>query len=209
MGITSWDGRARTLVEATGRPCLDLANSVAWPLDRNESSLGDYRDLVTWAHHEGLVDEKEAKRLLRRGADRTRLAKAAHGRALALQAALRDVFSAVATGSAPPEKSLQTLNREISHAMVDVRLVPSAPRFERVWLDPRDDLAWVLGPVARSAADLLVSPELERLKECPGSPGKPCGFFFVDETRNHSRRWCSSSTCGNRTRLHRHYSRLR
>jgi predicted RNA-binding Zn ribbon-like protein len=91
--------------------------------------------------------------------------------------------------------------------MVALRLVAEGGGFRREWLDPRDDPGWVLGPVARSAGDLLVGPELGRLKECPGSPGRPCGFLFVDRTRNDSRRWCSGATCGNRTRLHRHYAR--
>jgi len=62
----------------------------------------------------------------------------------------------------------------------------------------------LLGPITRSAADLLTSPAPGRLKQCPGSPNRTCGFLFLDQTKNHSRRWCSSSTCGNRTRLHRH-----
>ena len=45
-------------------------------------------------------------------------------------------------------------------------------------------------------------------KECPGGPGKACGYQFVDETRDRSRRWCSGAARGNRTRLHRHDARL-
>ncbi|MBV8733872.1 MAG: CGNR zinc finger domain-containing protein [Solirubrobacterales bacterium] len=33
--------------------------------------------------------------------------------------------------------------------------------------------------------------------------------MFLDSTRNHSRRWCSSGDCGNRARARRHYARSR
>ena len=112
------------------------------------------------------------------------------------------MLSAVAAGTTPPPAALAGLHTELARAMVPVRLVPAGDGFRREWLDPRDDLGWMLGPVACSAGDLLVSPDLGRLKECRGSPGRRCGFLFLDQSRNRSRRSCSGATCGNRTRLH-------
>jgi predicted RNA-binding Zn ribbon-like protein len=163
---------------------------------------------VRWALHDGIVDDDEARRVLRHAAARPRAARAAHRRALRFQGALYDVLAAVAEGHSAAPEALEVVNTEVARATAKTRLVPAERGFRREWLDRHEDLAWILAPVARSAADLLVSEELERLKRCPGSPGKPCGFVFVDETKNRSRRWCSSATCGNRTRLHRHYARL-
>jgi predicted RNA-binding Zn ribbon-like protein len=201
----AWGG-ARQL-GATDRPCLNLANCVPQRLHDPADALTSYGDVVRWARHERLVDDREARRLLDLAARHPRRAAAAHRRAIALQAAARAVFSAVAAGATPPATELARLNAELARAMVPVRLVPAGGGFHREWMDPRDELGWMLGPVARSAGDLLVSPELGRLKECRGSPGRSCGFLFVDQTRNRSRRWCSGATCGNRTRLHRHYAR--
>jgi len=201
----SWGGAGQ--VGVTDWPCLDLANCVRWRLHDPAHALDGYDDLIRWARHERLLDDREARRLLAEAAARPRRAAAAHRRAVGLQAAVRAVLSAVAAGSPPPAAALAALNTELARAMVPVRLVPAGDGFRREWLDPRDDLGWMLGPVARSAADLLVGPELGRLKECRGSPGRTCGFLFVDRTRNASRRWCSGATCGNRTRLHRHYAR--
>jgi predicted RNA-binding Zn ribbon-like protein len=47
------------------------------------------------------------------------------------------------------------------------------------------------------------------VRECPGSPGKACGWLFVDRTKNGSRIWCVGTLCGNRTRAHRRYERER
>jgi CGNR zinc finger len=62
--------------------------------------------------------------------------------------------------------------------------------------------------LALQVLDLLQSPHLHLhlLRRCHG-PG--CGWLFLDRTRSHTRRWCSSSDCGNRARARRHYARHR
>ena len=59
-------------------------------------------------------------------------------------------------------------------------------------------------PVARSVAELLTSPNLGRVKVCGG---EGCGWMFLDESRNASRRWCDSRNCGNRKRVRKHLAR--
>jgi predicted RNA-binding Zn ribbon-like protein len=34
-----------------------------------------------------------------------------------------------------------------------------------------------------------------------------CGWLFMDDSKNGSRRWCSMQSCGNRAKAHRHYLR--
>ncbi len=43
-------------------------------------------------------------------------------------------------------------------------------------------------------AELLVAPELARVRLCEGDD---CGWLFVDGSRAGSRRWCDMSDCGN------------
>jgi predicted RNA-binding Zn ribbon-like protein len=50
----------------------------------------------------------------------------------------------------------------------------------------------------------LQSSQLHLIRTCQG-PG--CGWMFLDRTRSHTRRWCSSGDCGNRDRARRHYAR--
>lgn len=49
--------------------------------------------------------------------------------------------------------------------------------------------------LAMGVAGLLVAGESRRLRTC-ASPG--CREVFLDESRNRSRRYCDSRTCGNR-----------
>lgn len=62
----------------------------------------------------------------------------------------------------------------------------------------------MLWPVARSAAELLTSPDAQRVRECAL---RSCSWLFVDRSRNRRRRWCDMKTCGNRAKARRHYRR--
>ena len=154
-----------------------------------------------------LVSDASARRLLVAAARRPEQAAAAQARVLALRRSLYAVLAAAAHHRPLPASALELVNAELAATAVPARLVPTTGGLRREWLDPADQPDWLLGPILRSAADLLTSPALGLLKQCPGSPGRTCGFLFLDQTRNHSRRWCSGATCGNRTRLHRHYTR--
>src|SRR6267154_2752857 len=61
-------------------------------------------------------------------------------------------------------------------------------------------------PLVESAVNLLTSAKLERLRRCGNST---CYWLFVDETRNHSRRWCEMASCGNVLKVRRHREKAR
>ena len=44
---------------------------------------------------------------------------------------------------------------------------------------------------------------------CGLSEENECTWIFLDETKNHSRRWCSMRDCGNRAKARRHYERAK
>lgn len=57
---------------------------------------------------------------------------------------------------------------------------------------------------ARSALNLIASPDTERLKICPN-----CEWLFIDRSKNRSRTWCDMSVCGNRAKARLHYRKKR
>lgn len=189
--------------------CLEFINSVWYRSSAREDALTDYRAIVGWGRRAGVLTDGEARQLLDAATCRPREATAVYEEAIAAREALYGVFSAAARGARPPAADLGALNAALGAAMAPARLVSTGTGFRRDWLDGKDDLGWLLHPIVRSAADLLTSPELARLKECPGSPGKGCNFLFLDMTKNRGRRWCNGSSCGNRARLHRHYAHAR
>ncbi|HEY7749992.1 MAG TPA: CGNR zinc finger domain-containing protein [Aestuariivirgaceae bacterium] len=60
------------------------------------------------------------------------------------------------------------------------------------------------GSLLQSAIELAFSPDLARVKVCPG-----CGWLFIDRTRNRTKRWCIAALCGNRAKMRRYYERQR
>jgi predicted RNA-binding Zn ribbon-like protein len=125
-------------------------------------------------------------------------------RAVALREAIHRTLSAAIAGEPQDEGALSTLNCELSGALSRLRVAPAAGgAYIWSWDRGGDDgngppLDRPLCPVARSAAELLTSPNLGRIKVCAG---EGCGWMFLDESRNASRRWCDSRDCGNRERV--------
>jgi predicted RNA-binding Zn ribbon-like protein len=194
-----------------GATCLDFVNTVGWRLaDRPSEYLLSYEDLLTWGRHAGLLTLQEAEGLAWRAALDPDGAQRTLSRALALREAIHRAISAAITGEPQDGSDLSALNHELSIALSRLRVMPAGGAYAWSWDcngddggTPLDSPLWV---VARSAAELLTSPKLDRVKVCAG---EGCGWVYLDESRNGSRRWCDSRDCGNRARVRRHLARKR
>jgi predicted RNA-binding Zn ribbon-like protein len=111
-------------------------------------------------------------------------------RALALRAA---IIAAFETGDADP------VRRAYAGALASARVRDDHGTVALEW--PGDPLS----PVAHSAWTLLTDPGRHPVRVCEG---QGCGWLFLDETRNASRRWCAADDCGRRERVRRHRARL-
>ena len=204
--------RAGQMYLAAGELSLDFANTADWHAGPAPTEfLNSYADLVAWARHAGLIGDLEAGRLLNSAAGRPQAASAALERAVMLREVLYRVFCSVAHGVGPAPADVAALNLYLNDAFNHLGITPDArpdggTAFGWVWGEPMDRLDAVLWPIVRSAADLLTSPRLDRVRQCEGDP---CGWLFLDSSRNRSRRWCSMEDCGNRAKARRHYARTR
>jgi predicted RNA-binding Zn ribbon-like protein len=192
--------------DLAGWPALDFVNTVSGYVVGNlhGDMFDDYADLVGWARVHAMIGEAEALRLLKTAAKRPGKAKEALERGRALRMAIYRVFTAVSAGLSPERAALDALNAEVAAAMQNARIEPSGEGYAWGWRNFGSELDSVLWPVAKSAADLLASHKLERVSACQG---ETCGWLFLDTSKNHSRRWCSMSDCGNTAKARRHYHR--
>lgn len=190
-----------------GNLSLDFADTVD---DRGSVQpaelLNNYSDLLRWGAEAGVLSKREADSLGRLAANAPGHAQSALVRAQHLREAVYSIFSAVAQRRAVPGNALTLLNLAVQEAAAHARLAHGQRRFSWEWVTPEEHLDSVLWPVARSAADLLISPELSLVRLC-ASP--TCGWLFLDQTKNHRRRWCEMRTCGNRDKARRYYERKR
>lgn len=185
---------------------LDFANTAEWHASRQPiEKLETYEDLVGWSRQAGLLAEREAGQLSRRAREEPAQAAAVLEAARRLREAIYTIFSAAAEGSPPPVEAMDLFNGALAEAFRRARITPSADGFAWTWPGAGQTLDGMLGPILRSTADLLTSDDLQRVGECADDRG--CGYLFYDTSRNHSRRWCSMESCGNRAKARRHYGR--
>lgn len=186
-----------------GRLCLALVNSVYWRRGPSpEEHLDSYANLLVLADGAGWIPDVDA--FTRAAADQPDEAARVLSRAIDLREHLLAVFAAHAAGATPPDSALANVQKLASRGLAALRLVTTDNGYQLGWPDIRLDLPLLQAAV--SATLLLSSPELSRVKQCPGPT---CGWVFLDTTRNQSRRWCDSRECGNRHRAQTHYERTR
>ncbi|MBI5035141.1 MAG: ABATE domain-containing protein [Chloroflexi bacterium] len=183
-----------------GELCLDFANTL-YGHDKTpiHEYLNSYRDLVLWSQHAGRFDQRTADVLLRKAERFPNEALVVFHRAIALRETLFRLFDAVANHKSPSNTDLAALDAARIEAISHSHLVRTAKSFTLDWNDQTalDQMLW---EIAVSAADLMTSDRLALVRECSGDL---CDWLFVDTSRNHMRRWCSMSMCGNRAKVRR------
>lgn len=165
--------------------------------------LKTYGDLARFAEDTGILSTREVDRLLVRLPASPEAAQSALAAAIELREALHAVYWATVNRKPAPQSELTTLNRFVQAAAQHVQLVQSRGRFE--W-KPEEALNFnaPLWPIARAAADLLASDQLSLVRPCAA---KTCLWLFLDTSKNHRRRWCDMTKCGNRAKFQRFYKR--
>jgi predicted RNA-binding Zn ribbon-like protein len=206
--LVDTSGRAVTTVPLEGgHLALDFVNTIGGlriePPSPADELLDSYEDLVVWCVRLGVVAEPDGKALIRAaGAD-----EKAAGRTLRRAKQLRElvyaIFRPLAEGGEPPADLLDELRDAERSALATARLAPADGAMRWTWPPPRE-LADPLRPITHAAVELLTSGPLGHLKVCGN-----CRWLFLDQSRNHSRRWCSMDECGTQMKQRRFVERRR
>ena len=185
--------------------CLDFVNTLD---DRftpaAKELLKQYVDLARFAEDTGVLPDRQVDHLMTRSMQYPDEAQRALLSAIQLREAMSDIFYALARKKAVPAGALAILNQQLKEAAQHLALVDGKNRF--AWRFDVDsyDLFAPLWPIARDAAELLASGRVEYVRACAS---KTCEWIFLDESKNHRRRWCDMTKCGNRAKVKRFYVR--
>jgi predicted RNA-binding Zn ribbon-like protein len=187
--------------------CLDYANTVNRRRNPNrlEDLLPGYSDLVMFARQSGLVSPQQARGLVATGLQDCRKVTSVMRTADILRETIYRIFSDVASGRPPQKQDVRKIKEFDDEAMKHHSLVAFGRGFQWRWRYTKDNtsLGSVLWPIAQSATGLMTSERLQLVRQCQADE---CAWLFLDESRNHSRRWCDMKTCGNRQKARRHYA---
>jgi predicted RNA-binding Zn ribbon-like protein len=186
-----------------GALCLDFTNTASWEADRQTAEhLNDFSDLVRWCTEAALVRQDSAAALVQEPEENTADAEAILAKAKDLRATLYRIFIALSRRQFPVSGDLQLLNEALAETPLRLEVRREKNQFlsERKAVETK--FAKLLGPVVWSAAEVLTSGEIDQVKCCAS---ETCGWLFLDNTKNHSRRWCDMADCGSQAKAKRYY----
>lgn len=175
------------------------ARPTAAPLER----LVSYDALVEWAREQHVIPAAAADRLIAEARRHPHQAANVLSRAKEFREALNGLAESIDKKRQPAAAVLNTISDYLAAAYANGRLVPHDGGLQ--WVASADDaLERVLWEIGRSAGRLVLLPRLSNIRACAASD---CGWWFVDDTKNHSRRWCDMKLCGNREKVKRFRAR--
>jgi predicted RNA-binding Zn ribbon-like protein len=189
--------------------CLDFTDTVNWRTsDHASDGIEDYGRLLQWSRMKGLIEPSNVQRLSELVKGDAKLRKQVMNDARRLREAIYRVFSASAHMKKADQSDIDVLNGYVQKGLSKMRLQNMDGGYKWTWPEwPEDESAeMMLYPIALSAADLLTSEDLARVKEC-ANEGQGCGSLFLDCSKNQTRKWCSMDPCGNRMKVRAYYSR--
>ncbi len=186
-------------------PALDLLNSVCAPWGDEIEWLADGQALLAWLEQAQLVAAGSGQKLAaQHGAGSIDVVA---GEARDLREQFRSIVGLCAGAVVGREQFAlcQPINRLLVNDDQRVQAGLSAEgrltlNWQRNWCSP-DQL---LMPLAQAMLELLASTRWLRVKQCQGHG---CTLWYVDNSKNQRRRWCSMSVCGNRAKAAAHRAR--
>ena len=187
--------------------CLAFANTAAWHASPHpEEGITSLNDLIDWEEAIGILSQGQAVALRSMADEDSTGAESARLVAIAFRETVYRVFAAISGQYTPAAADVARITDVLQWGMSKAGLIESGGRFSWAWNEVDYGFDRLLWPAAHSAARLLTDEKLlSSIRQCADDRG--CGVLFVDRTRNHSRRWCSMKSCGNRAKAQRHYQR--
>ncbi len=182
-----------------GDLALDFLNTIHdWTVPAPRDYLPDFHEAVRFGAAAGGLTRGEARRLAARpaGSELRRLRE--------LRARLERIFRAALVERAPLAADLEALAHDAGDAARTARLRRAKKHLARAISLDVAGAATLRWRVVEAALALLTSERFASVKTCPA-----CGWFFLDTSKNKSRRWCSMATCGSNAKARRYYWRTK
>lgn len=118
---------------------------------------------------------------------------------ISLRSLLAESLGAICKGEVIPEAQFQEINHYLSLTKLNYQLIKENERYKTVPNPVVRDWNYVLSSITASFAQLISGPEVNRIRQCENPQ---CKWFFYDESKNYSRRWCGN-TCASLMKVRR------
>lgn len=199
-------GKISTIAEMDlvgGAACLDFVNTTLnddLPVER----LHSFSDLLVLTQRLALLDTDTLASLKQLAEQNSGQAELVLQKAREIRQSMLLVFTALANGQTAQIKGqiLSSFNRHINEALGERGFSIQGDELTHAWERPTTELMQVVWVFSLSAYNLLTTKDQTLIKQCGA-----CSWFFLDETKNHRRKWCDMQTCGSHQKARRYYQR--
>lgn len=182
---------------------LDFINTEVMANGARKDLLACVEDFMAWAVTIALLEPQQANRLLEKWRGQPEVEQFFTA-SRDFRQILRQMIEGIARGEAVQPASVVAINALLCDQTGSAELRPTATGFERLFHTAYREPRQLLTPIAEAAVALLCYGNLTYLKKCENPS---CILYFYDTTKNHSRRWCSMTACGNRAKVAAYYQR--
>ncbi len=185
--------------------CLDFVNTLTISNGVEMDRLTSDSDVINWCVQAGILSREQKESLFPQVAELSEkgmLLKLA----ITFRSKLRAIAEQIAAGKEIPLPLIERLNEILRTRNGYNQLISENGGFTRKYFTVLNEPVQLIEPIAESAAELLSEGILSLVRKCENTA---CILFFYDNTKNHARRWCSMSGCGNRAKAAAHYRRKR
>jgi predicted RNA-binding Zn ribbon-like protein len=189
-----------------GHLALDFANTLDYRYDPDRliDLLPSYERFLVFCRQSEVITAAQMRKLLD-GLSESE-SQSVLKEVIALREALYFLILSAMHGRSPEGSHLRALNRFLSEARAVDQIAWHKRSFVRSFRDVTERPDGPLRQVVDAAVVLITSSDIHNVRECSE---KTCRWFFLDRSRNHSRRWCDMQLCGNRSKAKRFYARTR
>lgn len=167
--------------------------------------LENFTDLVEWLAAVQILDAVQAEEAIHRWSN-TVEGQQVFERALAFRGVLREMVKQIVTGKPVSPMTVEEINQLLRYRIHYSTLILGKEGFRTHSHAEFDEPIHLLTPIAEAASDLLCHADFSLIKKCENPD---CILYFYDTSKNHARRWCSMSLCGNRMKVAAYYHRHR
>jgi predicted RNA-binding Zn ribbon-like protein len=186
-----------------GSLALDFTNTAEFRGRENHIDvLRSYAHLLAWAWGANALPEDMLEGLYEMACAGPDEAEKALARAAEVREVIYSVFSILTDAERQPTQDELAAFNAALRDLPPRQMGSAGERPQWTWTLNPLTLDAPLWPALLDAGDLLASDAARRVRKCPN-----CGWLFVDNSRNHSRRWCSMEFCGSQVKSRRQYER--
>lgn len=180
-----------------GHPLIDFVNTEMMRDGQLFDQLASSKDVIDWIVDVGIVEGSLTKLPLQNEPmmlDQVRT----------FRRQMREMLATIIADRTVTDETIGNINALLCQWQGWPRLIRVKDGFVRQTIYDLTEAPQILGLLADTAAQFVANTDFRYVKRCGN---RECVRYFLDTSRNHSRRWCSMDGCGNRMKARTFYAR--